>query len=189
MTYPPLGGPPDPNQPQQPYAPPVDPTRPFPSEPASGGPQPPYLGQPQSFGQQPGNTFGQPYGGAPGGYPQPEPYAPQGGYGPGSQPGYVQQPYGAPAPYGAPMYSPTPTTNTLAILSLVFAFVFPIAGIVMGHIAKRQIKETGEQGDGLATAGLWLGYAFTALGLLVCIGYGILIAVAVGNSDGSTGSF
>ena len=52
----------------------------------------------------------------------------------------------------------------------------------MGHIAKRQIRQTGEQGDGMATAGLWLGYIFTALGLLACVAYGVLIAFAINSS-------
>ena len=80
-----------------------------------------------------------------------------------------------------------PATNTLAILSLVFAFVFPVAGVVMGHVAKRQIRETGEEGDGLATAGLWLGYAFTAIGLLVCVGYVGLALFAIGSGVADSG--
>jgi hypothetical protein len=195
MTYPPPGGSQDPTQPQQPYAPPVDPTRPFPSEPTAGGSVP---GLATPIGSTPGawvpggfapGAPGAP--GTPGGYGSgghgPGGYGP-GGYGPGGEPAYGQPPYGAPAPYGTPMYAPVPTTNTMAILSLVFAFVFPVAGIVMGHVAKRQIRESGEQGEGLATAGLWLGYIFTALGVLVCIGYVLLIAFAIGNgatqSDG-----
>jgi hypothetical protein len=73
------------------------------------------------------------------------------------------------------------TTNTLAILSLVFAFVFAPASIVFGHLAKKQIRQTGEQGEGLATAGLWLGYIFTGLGLLFCVGYFVIFAVAIGT--------
>jgi hypothetical protein len=87
---------------------------------------------------------------------QPPPYPPQppyGQYGPG----------GPPPPQGGP--------NVLAILSLVFAFVFPPAGIVLGHLAKRQIRQTGEEGDQLATWGLILSYVFTGLGLLVCCGW------------------
>ena len=52
----------------------------------------------------------------------------------------------------------------MAILSLVFAFVFAPAGIVLGHLAKRQIRRTGEEGDQLATWGLVLSYVFTGLG-------------------------
>jgi hypothetical protein len=45
-------------------------------------------------------------------------------------------------------------TNLLAIASLIGAFVFPPAGLVCGLIAKSQIRRTGEEGDGLATAGI-----------------------------------
>jgi hypothetical protein len=87
---------------------------------------------------------------------------------------------------------PVPTTNTMAILSLVFAFVFPIAGIVMGHVARRQIRETREQGEGLATAGLWVSYIFTGLGLLICAGYVLIVVVAINNGgfmDSTSGGY
>jgi hypothetical protein len=57
----------------------------------------------------------------------------------------------------------------MSILSLVFAFVFPPLGIVFGHIAKKQIRRTGEAGSGFATAGLVLGYIFTVLWILYVI--------------------
>jgi len=57
-------------------------------------------------------------------------------------------------------------TNVMAILALIFAFVFSPLGIVFGALAKRQIAQTGEQGAGLAKAGFWLGIAFTALGVV-----------------------
>jgi hypothetical protein len=59
--------------------------------------------------------------------------------------------------------------NVMSILSLVFAFVFPPLGIVFGHIAKKQIRRTGEGGSGFATAGLVLGYIFTVLWILYVI--------------------
>lgn len=68
-----------------------------------------------------------------------------------------------------PQYGAAPSgvaargTNVMAILSLVFAFVFSPLGIVFGHVAKGQIRRTGEGGSGLATAGLVLGYIFTIL--------------------------
>jgi hypothetical protein len=74
----------------------------------------------------------------------------------------------------------------MAILSLVFAFVFAPLGIVFGHIAKRQIQERNEDGGGLATAGLVLGYIFTALWLVGCAFYVIAI-VFVASHSGTTG--
>lgn len=70
----------------------------------------------------------------------------------------------------------------MAILSLVMAFFFAPAAIVLGHIAKKQIRETGEQGSGLATAGLVLGYVFTGLSVLVCCGFVILAAAPANGS-------
>ncbi|MEQ1737918.1 MAG: DUF4190 domain-containing protein [Rhodoglobus sp.] len=60
-------------------------------------------------------------------------------------------------------------TNVLAIIALVAAFVFPLAGIVIGHIALGQIKKTGESGHGLAMAGTVLGYVFSVIWILVFV--------------------
>jgi len=56
-------------------------------------------------------------------------------------------------------------TSGLAIASLVCGICqigFPVptglAAIFLGHAARRRIRETGERGDGLALAGLILGY-------------------------------
>jgi hypothetical protein len=64
-------------------------------------------------------------------------------------------------------------TNSLAVASLVCGIgqlvaFFPagIAAIILGHKARRQIRATGEQGDGMARAGLILGYVGT-VGLLL----------------------
>ncbi len=45
-------------------------------------------------------------------------------------------------------------------------FVIFLAAIVLGHIALRQIRRTGERGRGLAVTGLILGYIVLALALL-----------------------
>ena len=71
--------------------------------------------------------------------------------------------------------------NALAIVSLVLAFVAPPGGIVCGHIARRQIRTSGEQGDGVALAGLILGYVFTAgIVLSFLVWFAVLIATFVG---------
>jgi hypothetical protein len=56
-----------------------------------------------------------------------------------------------------------PKTNTLAILSLVFAFLFPLVGAILGFVALGQLKKPGvyETGSGLATAGIIIGLVFT----------------------------
>lgn len=61
-------------------------------------------------------------------------------------------------------------TNTLALLSLIFALLSgSVVAIVLGHVAHSQIKRTGERGYGMATAGLVLGYIWlvVVIGLLV----------------------
>jgi len=171
MTYPTPGGTPDPYQPQQPYGQPYDPTVPYTPEP------PPSSGQP-AYGQQ----YGQPTSGQPGTSGQPaygqQPYGAQPGYG---QPGYGPPGYGQP---GYPYAPPVATTNTMAILALVFAFIFAPAAIVLGHIARKQIRQSGEQGSGLATAGLWLGYIFTSIMVLYCAG--VIVAIIISAANGTS---
>jgi hypothetical protein len=124
------------------------------------------------YGSAP-NTDPGPYG--PTAYGQPNRY-PQPGYQPAGypQPGF-QQPGYPPPPYGAyPGYPPPARgTNTMAILALVFAFVFAPAGIVFGIIARNQIARTGEEGEGLALAGLIVSAVFT----LFIIAYIIFMVV------------
>lgn len=91
-----------------------------------------------------------------------------------------------PAPAYQNAYPAQAKTNVLAIIALVAAFVMPLAAIIMGHIALSQIRRTGEQGHGLAKAGLILGYVFTAVGVLVAIGY-VIFFVVLFSSDTMTG--
>ncbi len=68
-------------------------------------------------------------------------------------------------------------TNGLAIASLacgISQFMLgplpTIPAIVLGHMARHQIKRTGEDGAGLALAGLMLGWAAVILGVLFVAG-------------------
>ncbi len=88
---------------------------------------------------------------------------------------------GAPG-WGAPPYTPPARTNALAIISLVagcaqffFCFVSSIVAVVTGHIARRQVKRTGEQGAGFALAGLILGYVGLALTVLAIAGFAVFV--------------
>jgi hypothetical protein len=74
--------------------------------------------------------------------------------------------------------------NTLAVVSLATAVTGfgAIAGIITGHIALAQIKHSGQSGRGLAIAGLAVGYAGIALGLLM--GIGRVVLALVGNRYG-----
>jgi hypothetical protein len=80
-----------------------------------------------------------------------------------------------------PAFTPVgPRTSTMAIISLiggiagwtVLPFLGALAGIIFGHIAKSEIKKSAGMvtGNGMATAGLILGYLSIALGLcLFCV--------------------
>jgi hypothetical protein len=75
-------------------------------------------------------------------------------------------------------------TNTMAIVSLVSGliawFMAPIlasiVAIITGHMARKQIRASGglETGDGMAIAGLVLGYLSLLIGVL-----GLIFAVLV----------
>jgi hypothetical protein len=92
-------------------------------------------------------------------------------------------PYTAPAsptPYTAPVGTARPY-NVLSIIAIIGAFVFPIVGIIVGFIALNQIKRTGEQGHGLALAGVILGFVFTLFYLILIVASVILPLLIVGT--------
>ncbi len=86
--------------------------------------------------------------------------------------------------YGPPVVAAR--TNGMAIAALVCGiggfFVFPvsIAAVVLGHIARREVRRTGEAGSGMATAGLVLGYVGIAIGILLIVAF-ILASVLIAN--------
>ena len=102
--------------------------------------------------------------GSPGPHGQPGYAPPQYGQPQYAQPGYAQPGYPPPG-YGAPGHPPVYVrpTNTMAILALVMAFVFAPAGLILGIVARKQIRQTGEDGDGLALAGIIVGGIVTAI--------------------------
>jgi Domain of unknown function (DUF4190) len=69
------------------------------------------------------------------------------------------------------MYVQGPPSNGLAVASLVIGilswFLCPIIGgiaaVILGHMARSQMRTSGEGGTGLAMAGLILGYAHIAV--------------------------
>jgi hypothetical protein len=60
------------------------------------------------------------------------------------------------------------------LVPVVGAFV----AIVTGHLARGQIKQTGEAGAGLALAGLILGYVNLALAIVFFVIVVIVVAIA-----------
>ena len=84
-----------------------------------------------------------------------------------------------PVVFPMPMYQPPVTTNSLARASLVLGVaefftmgLTAIPAIICGHMAKRELRQTGQRGDGLATSGLVLGY-------MAVIFWGVLIALSI----------
>ena len=111
---------------------------------------------------------------------------------PGQPDGPPQQPYQGPYPPYAPYPMGRPT-NGLAIAALVCGIAQFVVGvtflpaIICGHIARRQIRQTGEQGDGMALAGIILGYIGAAFLILVVLGLVLFVthfsnSVTVSNS-------
>lgn len=85
--------------------------------------------------------------------------------------------------------TPAPTSSlslTSVIMGVVGWTLLPIVGaiiaVVTGHMAKKEIRESNGLlgGDGLATAGLVLGYSNLALGLCVCLLLMLFPALLVG---------
>lgn len=105
-----------------------------------------------------------------------------------SQHGSAGYPQPGPGPYQPPDRYPYPAkrrTNTMAILALVFAFIFAPAGAVLGVMARREIRRTGEDGWGLATAGMIVGIVSTALAAVLLVVW--IIAVIAFTSAVHTG--
>lgn len=86
---------------------------------------------------------------------------------------------GQPVP-GQPVYAqPGMPTNTMAILALVFGVGGGLLGIVFGHLARAQIRRTGEGGWALATVGLVLGYVGLGALVLLILVYAVIIGAAL----------
>jgi hypothetical protein len=145
--------------------------------------------------QQPGNSWPDPAWTSPEQQqPQPPALDPYGApTSPPVYPSYQQQPYPpAPgyAPYGYGMPAPAgQSTNGTAVAALVVSIVgalgicaYGIGGIVgvvgaiLGHVARKQIRQSGEGGDGLALAGVIVGWIAAAIGLItVAVLGGVLL--------------
>jgi Domain of unknown function (DUF4190)/Domain of unknown function (DUF1707) len=97
-------------------------------------------------------------------------------------------------PGGGPVAPPpAQKTNSLAITSMIcgiaqfmFGPLATIPAVVCGHMARHQIRRTGEQGAGMALAGLILGWIGVAFTVLVVIG-AVLLVVAASRGSGVAG--
>lgn len=101
-----------------------------------------------------------------------------------------------PTVWAAPqVYQPPMSTNSLARASMILGVaeffsmgLTAIPAVICGHIAKREMRLTGQRGDGLATAGLVLGYMaiifWAVIIVLAVLGAAISIAGQGGPAPG-----
>ena len=162
MTYPSSPGADNPRQPgPEGDVPSADPTYP----PTQAYPYQPY---------QPGNTYQA-------ANPYQQPYA-----------------YGYSDPYGQMGYPAPRSTEGLAIASLVvscvgvlglcaygFGGLLGIVGAILGHVARGRIRRSGAEGDGMALAGIIVGWIAAAVGILIIVVM-IVAVVFVSSAETST---
>lgn len=154
-----------------------------------------------SYPQQPGN-WSDPAG-TPSGPPAGAPYDPSAYPGAQSQPpaGAYQAPAGYGTGYGYPGYGypvmVAKPTNGMAIASMVVSIFgavglcgygiggyIGIVGAILGHVARRQIRERDESGDGMALAGIITGWIAGGIAVIATAIIVVAIVFAV-NSPGS----
>jgi len=110
----------------------------------------------------------------------PPPPQPPYGYAPQAQP---------PTQYPPAYYPPAPKrTNGLAIASMVLGIVWiywigSVLAVIFAFVAKKQIRESNgaQGGDGMATAGLVLGF----IGVATFVIFMIILIAAASNSSPS----
>ncbi len=135
-------------------------------------PAPAQYGDPSGYPGS-GGPSGHPTGGDPSGYP-------------GS---------GGPSGYPAGPMAPASHTNGMSIAALVVSLVgavglicygaggvLGIVGAILGHVARKQIRERGEGGDGMALAGIIIGWITTALAVVIVALVIIFVVWAVRNA-------
>ncbi|KZB82376.1 DUF4190 domain-containing protein [Amycolatopsis regifaucium] len=105
----------------------------------------------------------------------------------GQQQPYGLQPYQPPQQYYAQPYGALrPPDQGMAVASLVCSLIglvmcFPaILGIVFGHIALSKAKRGQAGGQGMAQAGLVVGYVVTGLWLVPLILWFVFVVLAIG---------
>jgi hypothetical protein len=92
-----------------------------------------------------------------------------------------------------------PPTSSLSLTSLIMGIVswvlLPVVGgiiaVITGHMAKKEIRESNGLlgGDGMATAGLVLGYSNLALGVCGCLAVILFPALLISLAGIAEGLF
>lgn len=78
-------------------------------------------------------------------------------------------------PYSQYQPMPLAPNNAYALLSLPFAFIVPLLGLIFAIVGLRQLKDTGERGDGIAKAALII----SAIQIVLFIIYIILVGAVL----------
>ncbi|HEY0696425.1 MAG TPA: DUF4190 domain-containing protein [Micromonospora sp.] len=125
----------------------------------------------------------------PTGYPDPN-------YPVSGQPVPEAQPVPGYPAYGYPVAA-APQNNGMAIASMVVSIVglvglcgyglggyIGIVGAILGHVSKRQIRERGEAGGGMATAGIVMGWIATGIAVIATVLI-VIFVVWAANADPS----
>jgi K+-transporting ATPase c subunit len=92
--------------------------------------------------------------------------------------------------YPAPQNNQPSGDSALPVLALILAFIFPIAGAIIGHVAlgqmnKGQIVDTNR---GLAKAGVIVGWVFTGLYVLF-VAFWVALTIFAFNSGYDLGDY
>ncbi|MFD1830304.1 MULTISPECIES: DUF1707 and DUF4190 domain-containing protein [Streptomyces] len=83
---------------------------------------------------------------------------------------------------------PPPQTNNSAVGAMICGILTPFYGltaipaVILGHKARAEIRRTGEKGDGMAVAGLVLGWMAIGFGALLLVL--ALVLLVAGNGTG-----
>lgn len=127
-----------------------------------------------------------------------DPYAPVDPYAGGQfPPGQPMPGYAAPAyppPYAGYGYPVPQKTNGMAIAALVLALlgltscITAPVGAILGHVAQKQIRLSGEGGEGMAKAAIIVGWILTGLLVLLIAFYVVVIVLAITTSAGDNTS-
>jgi hypothetical protein len=74
--------------------------------------------------------------------------------------------------YPTPQNSQPSSDSALPVLALIMAFVFPLAGAIIGHVALNQMRDGRivDTNRSLAKAGMILGWVFTGV-LVILVGF------------------
>jgi hypothetical protein len=96
--------------------------------------------------------------------------------------GFPRAPGGFAYPIGAMPYGAPNRTNGMAIASLVVSIcsltlltcygagaIVGLVGAILGHIARRHVRERNENGGGMALAGIICGWISVAIGIVIVI--------------------